>query len=92
VIVDLPGLHSGLRDVPRPDMMKYRSGETGYFEVDIDMDKLLRALPERGHKTQAERISAFLEADERLKEQPRDGKSGRFGAKSEPQIAPPIST
>jgi len=93
VIVDLPGLNSGLRDVPRPDMMKYRSGETGYFEVDIDMDKLLRALPERGHKTQSERILAFLEADERLKEQPRDGRSGRFGAKPEPQAeAPPIAT
>lgn len=84
VIADLPHLRGGLRDVPRPAIAKYRSGEVGYFEMDINMDSFLKALPERGKKTQEERIRAFVAKELTLKEQPRSEKSGRFQPKAPP--------
>jgi len=73
-----------VRSIPLPRVVKYRSGETGYFEVDLDVDKLLAAMPERGHKSQAERIRSYLEKHKAQVERKHDDFSGRFLPKTKP--------
>lgn len=85
-LADLPSHKTAIRAIPKPKVFLYRPGETGYFEVDINMDKFLEAfkfVADAGAKTQAERIRDFLKEEARLKEKPRDEKTGLFTKKKD---------
>lgn len=71
VIADLPGQKLSLRAVPKPKVAAYRSGESGFFELETDFDwqGLFRALrydpdllmiEDAKPATQGDRIHAFL--------------------------------
>jgi len=80
---DLPAYRTSIRSIPRAKVFRYRTGETGYFEVDLNLDQFLSALPERGRKTQAQRINSFLDLVGKRKAQGHDPTSGKF-LKKEP--------
>ena len=69
-----------VRNIPKPRVMRYITGETAYFRCkDFPFDRLFSALPEQGQgKTIAARIRAFLEKERKRKEQPRDERTGQM--------------
>ena len=75
VLVDLPGLRVSLRDVPKPKLIEYRTGQPGYFELEDEFNwagffHALRFHPEDmtleddDASAQGERILTFLEAEQ----------------------------
>lgn len=61
--MDLPARRTSLRAIPKPKRFRYKTGETGFFEVDVDVEKMIARLrldEDTKHKTQAERIRGYL--------------------------------
>ena len=57
-MLDYGGKKKSVRGIPKSSI--YRTGSTGYFTVDVDMDKFLKALRDEGHSRQEARIRAAL--------------------------------
>lgn len=93
-LADMPSFKTAIRSIPKPKEFRYKTGESSYIDMDVDMDRFLACFSvEDRRKSQAERIRHFLERVRKEREQPRSDYSGRFQSKSkeapQPQQVPP---
>ncbi len=86
-LYDYPAHRIVVRSIPKSKEFLYETGAGAYFSMDIDMDKFFAVMPEKGGKTQAQRIRAFLDKVEMQKQQPHDVATGKFLPKLPPELA-----
>lgn len=87
-LYDYPTHRVVVRSIPKSKEFLYETGAGAYFSMDIDMDKFWATMPERGGKSQAQRMRAFLDKAETQKKQLHDAATGKFLPKLPVPVSP----